>query len=72
MMVTSTRKKQVNWNSVYASLRKVYIEFGKYRCLSVLDNHSENKESILKRLGVTSESDVCRIQNNLTGSKIKK
>lgn len=38
---------------------------------AVLDNHSDKKESICRRLGVISAADVSRIASELERSKIR-
>jgi hypothetical protein len=66
-MITQTKKKKPppNWDLLFHRLSEVYIAAGQKRKKSVLDNHTDKKERICRRLGVISEADIVRISNQL-------
>jgi hypothetical protein len=49
------------WEKLWKRLRDVYVLAGKDRHVAVLDNHSNRKEAICRKLGVVSDADISRI-----------
>ncbi len=59
------RKRQPDWGRLHASLGHAYSAAGATRMKAVVDNHSDRKESICRKLGVVSGADVARISSDL-------
>ncbi len=60
------RKRPPDWGKLHASLGHAYSAAGAVRMKAVVDNQSDKKESICRRLGVVSSADVVRIASGLT------
>lgn len=64
------KKRTPDWNRLHAALRSTYSAAGAVRMVAAVDNHSDRKETICRRLGVVSLADVSRIAGNLSQPKI--
>lgn len=65
------RRRPPDWGRLHSSLRDTYAAAGAVRMTAVVDNHSEKKESICRRLGVISDADVSRIAEKLKRAKMR-
>lgn len=59
------KKRPPDWGKLHSSLQNVYSAAGAVRMRAAVDNHSDRKELICRRLGVVSLADVSRIAAGL-------
>lgn len=59
------KKRPPDWNKLHSSLRNVYSAAGAGRMQAAVENHSDRKELICRRLGVVSSADLSRIASSL-------
>ncbi len=65
------RRRAPDWGRLHSSLRNTYAAAGAVRMTAVVDNNSDRKESICRRLGVISDADVSRIAAELGRAKMR-
>ena len=54
-----------DWGRLWADLRSIYVTAGRNRDVAVLDNFSNRKEKILRKLNVVCRGDILRISKSL-------
>jgi hypothetical protein len=62
-------KAKPDWNSLWRKTAAVYTAAEMPRMRAVLDNFKNDKERILRALGIISEADVLRVKKQLEGKK---
>jgi hypothetical protein len=65
----NVKRKRPNWDQLWRRLRETYRLFDKPRNVAVLDNFSETKERICRKLGVVSDLDINRISSKIKAEK---
>ena len=65
------RKRPPDWGKLHSALVDVYASAGAKRMKAAVENHSDKKEQICRRLGVVSNADVSRVAAELRRSKIR-
>jgi len=55
------KRRPPDWTRLHSALRSAYASAGASRMVAAVDNHSDRKEHICRKLGVVSLADVARI-----------
>jgi hypothetical protein len=63
-------RKIANWTILYDQLRTLYRSYNLDRKVAILDNHTNKKEIICRKLGVVCASDIGRIEKDLKSRNI--
>jgi len=58
-----------NWNDLWKKLRELYQITERPRNIAVLDNFKDEKESICRKMGVVSPTDIVRMAEKLKAKK---